>query len=85
MRKIQKYCMLHKFTKKKRIQKDDTSSLLASAVSALNSQNNDPVYSLEAFGPMVTSEMRRLKDVQETNFLKLKILNLICEQINKEL
>ncbi|KAK9738854.1 Alcohol dehydrogenase transcription factor Myb/SANT-like [Popillia japonica] len=71
--------------KRKRIDKDDTSTLLASAVSALNSQTNEPVDSLEAFGQMVTSEMRRLKDVKETNFLKLKILNLIYEEINKEL
>ncbi|KAK9688387.1 hypothetical protein QE152_g35580 [Popillia japonica] len=72
--------------KRKRIHKDDTSSLLASAVSALNSQINEPVDNLEAFGQMVTSEMRKLKDVKETNFLlKLKILNLIYEEINKEL
>ncbi|KAK9728888.1 hypothetical protein QE152_g17020 [Popillia japonica] len=39
--------------KRKRIHEDDPASLLASAVSALNRQSNEPVDSLEAFGQLV--------------------------------
>ncbi|KAK9736545.1 hypothetical protein QE152_g12383 [Popillia japonica] len=44
--------------KRKRIDKDDTSTLLASAVSALNSQSNEPVDSLEAFGQLVSNMVK---------------------------
>ncbi|KAK9730287.1 Alcohol dehydrogenase transcription factor Myb/SANT-like [Popillia japonica] len=44
--------------KRKRIDKDDTSTLLASAVSTLNSQSNEPVDSLEAFGQIVSNMVK---------------------------